>query len=299
MLLGDLEQAWRESDFIAAHGRAGPGNLWDGTPLCHNRILIRCLHGFGDTIQFIRYAAVLRQQVAEIIVESPPELVALLRRQPFIDRVMSWDEGGTFSAWDQQIEVMELPRVYRTTVATIPADVPYLFIREDDFVRSSQAIAWDTRPRIGLVWSASDWNPLRNVSLSALEPLMQIQGVSFYSFQHGKRRGDLYEAPFAREVCDTWPITSDILDTAATLLHMNLLISVDTMAAHLAGALGLPVWTLLPYQADWRWMADTDASPWYPKMRLFRQCSPGDWSTPIASIAAELRRYVDCGLLNS
>jgi len=294
MLLGELEEAWRESEGIAAEGGAAPGCLWDGQPLTGGRVLIRCLHGFGDAIQFLRYAPLLKSCGARVVVESALELTALLRAQPFIDEVISWGDGSSddYSAWDQQIEVMELPRAHRTTLGSIPNQVPYLSVPEEHRKRASRLMEPFARPRIGIVWGASDWNPLRNLPASELECLLNVRGASFHSLQHGTARKELPQLQQRYEIHDTAPLAPDILDTAAFLLQLDLLICVDTMVAHLGGALGVPVWTLLLHNSDWRWMLDGDRSPWYPTMRLFRQPKAGDWQTPMRRAAAALMQLV-------
>jgi HAMP domain-containing protein len=285
MLLGEFERAWRESDAIAQLKRGGE-RLWDGKPFDGNRVVVRCLHGFGDAIQFLRYGPALRARATRVIFEAPLELVALLRCKPFIDEVISWSDGSShgFGAWDQQIEVMELPYANRTTLHTIPASVPYLAIKQVSTVFNSP------RPKVGLVWSASNWNPSRSILLSDLDPILSIPGVTFYSFQHGEPREQLRARQDGNLIHDTSSFCRDILDTATALVQMDLLITVDTMAAHLAGALGIPVWVLLTREADWRWMTNRTDSPWYPTMRLFRQVSSGDWRSTVTAVAEEIRR---------
>ncbi len=289
MLLGKFEEAWRVSEQIAARGKPDPHALWDGRPLAGKRVMIRCLHGYGDAIQFVRYAQLIRREARSVILQTHPELVYLLRELPYVDDVISWAEDQSkTNAWDQQLEVMELPRVFRTTLPTIPAAVPYLFVGEARRKRSLAALGTARGPRVGILWRASNWNPARSLPLSTLAPVLRTPGVSFYSFQRGEGRAELADCAFAHRIHDTAPHSPDIADTAADLLHMDLLVTVDTMAAHLAGALAKRVWMLLPYHADWRWMLDRRDSPWYPTMRLFRQPAPGDWHAPINEVAREL-----------
>ncbi len=287
MLLGDFENAWRESDYIARNQVPDNQCLWDGKPFDGKRVLIRCLHGFGDAIQFIRYASLVRRVAARVIVEVPAELISLFRAQPYIDEVISWSDGSSkgYSDWDQQIEVMEFPRAFRTSVDTVPAEVPYLTVDDARVDRACELLRSYPGPNVGIVWSASDWNPLRSIPLTALQPILHNRRASFFSFQHGEQRAQLCGVQPGVEILDTAALCPDISDTAAMLMNMDLLITVDTMAAHLAGALGVAVWTLLPYQADWRWIIGRDDSPWYPTMRLFRQHSPNDWNAPVAAMA--------------
>jgi ADP-heptose:LPS heptosyltransferase len=292
MLAGDFKRAWIESDAVAASG-GNPGALWDGRPLDRGRILIRCLHGLGDAIQFVRYAALLKAAGSRIIVETHPELVSLMALMPAVDEARTWASDSIQpDEWDNQIEVMELPYAFRTTLATIPAPVPYFAIGERAMREARERLRLDKlRPRVGLVWASSGWNPARSLPIRQILPLLQCD-ASFYSFQRGPEREALHVLKMRRAVFDTAHCTSEIAGTAADLCHMDIVITVDTMIAHLAGALGRPVWVLLPFDADWRWMTDRGDSPWYPTMRLFRQSSPGEWSRVIDRIRHELQQTV-------
>ncbi|HVV45466.1 MAG TPA: hypothetical protein VHC72_09675, partial [Bryobacteraceae bacterium] len=193
--------------------------------------------------------------------------------------------------WDQQIEVTELPRAFRTAADTIPREIPYLDIPPHAVLQSRAALGEDEAPKVGLVWASSDWNPARSMTFGEMEPLLDAGDCSFFSFQRGRQRAELALLPPARMPYDTAAHSHEIADTAAALMNMDLLITVDTMAAHLAGALGRPVWTMLPWEADWRWMLDRQDTLWYPAMRLFRQPAPGDWRPVIEYVAAELRNF--------
>lgn len=282
MLLGDFERAWRESDAIARGGAPDPCRLWDGEPFDGRRVVIRCLHGYGDAIQFLRYAPMVRRLASTVIVETHPEMVALLSRLDSVDEVTTWGGGESpkRDAWDQQIEVMELPRAFRATVGTIPRHVPYLCGGREAKPRAGGPL------RVGFVWESSGWNPARSLPFDIFRELFEIPGIAFYSFQRGPAREELR----GLSVFDTATCSPGIEDTANDLMETDLLITADTMAAHLAGALGRPVWTLLPFEADWRWMLDRENSPWYPTMRLFRQSSPGDWKSVMARVCRELRK---------
>jgi hypothetical protein len=298
MLQGKFEQAWVESDTITAQGEGGTLDLWDGLPFDGKRVVVRCLHGYGDAIQFLRYARPLKSRAARVIVETHPEMVSLIERLPFADDVITWarPHGIVRSDWDQQIEVMELPRAFRTTLATIPAEVPYFDIARRSRPRLPASFSTNESrcPKIGLLWASSGWNPARSMAFDDLQPLLDLKGFSFYSFQRGSEWNQL-----RGNVFDTAPGAPDILDTAQDLLEIDLLITVDTMAAHLAGALAAPVWTLLPVHADWRWMLDRDDSPWYPTMRLFRQSAQdAGWTCVVHRVREALvRRFAPSGTL--
>lgn len=284
MLNGDFEQAWRESDAIAARGNPDPHRFWDGRPLDGRRVLIRCLHGLGDTIQFIRYAPLVRARAAHLTVEVQPTLKALLTYSRMADEVITW--GDPESAWDQQIEVVELPRVFRTLPGSVPSGVPYL--------RAPAASLYGRYRhkgliRAGLVWSASNYNRARSIPVEAIAQLLNLPGVEFYSLQAGPERFDLSGEMI--QIRQLFREGECVLATASLVGTLDLVITVDTMMAHLAGALGRPVWTLLPYRSDWRWMLDREDSPWYPTMRLIRQKKPGEWEPVISVVKRDLAAY--------
>jgi len=293
MLLGKFENAWRESDAITAAG-GHRGALWDGRPLKSARVLIRCVHGLGDTIQFVRYAKSLKAAGSEVIVETHPELAGLLSHLPFVDRVKTWaGDPVNDSEWDRQIEVMELPYAFRTTGDTIPAIVPYLEIPALAKLESRKRLRIPSnKPAIGLMWASSSWNPNRSIGARRLAPVLDFadRGAAFYSFQRGAEQADLQLLRDDRSIVDTATLSPEIAGTAADLANMDLFITVDTMAAHLAGAMGIPTWIMLPFEADWRWMIDRADTPWYPATRLYRQPRPGDWDSVIENVVEGLRR---------
>ncbi len=293
MLLGDFERAWRESDAISARGNPDRNRYWDGQDLAGRSIIIRCLHGLGDTLQFIRYASLVRRQARSLTIEAQPLLKGLLKEADLADEVITWGEPEPF--WDQQIEVIELPRVFRTTVESVPNDVPYFHLKSWKGV-----VKYDgSRPiRVGINWASSAYNPARSIRLEQMAALSTIQNVALCSLQAGPEREQLVSccAPI-QDICNE---SECLLATANTVAGMDLVITVDTMLAHLAGALARPVWTLVPYEGDWRWMLDRDDSPWYPSMRLFRQRRPGAWQPVIEAVRHELAAIVrgEAALMN-
>jgi hypothetical protein len=293
MLLGRFEEAWKESDAILARGLRDPNRLWDGLPFAGKRVMIRCLHGFGDAIQFLRYARLVRQQAVSVAVQTHPQLVSLFKGAPYIDGVTTWKDGPGLRHrdWDQQIEVMELPRAFRTTLAGIPAQTPYLYVDRQYVEGSPLAGRARRKLRVGVLWEGGEWNPARNVPFSEIMPLLTVPNVDVYSFQRGPGREELRGSGLADFIVDLSGEARDSVYFAADLMHIDLLITVDTMAAHLAGALGRPVWVLLPLEADWRWMLDRADSPWYPTMCLFRQKKEGDWRAPVTEILRELENF--------
>jgi hypothetical protein len=287
MRAGRFEQAWRISDrVLRERGRVeSPGvprhlqAIWDGSPVAGRRVLVRCYHGLGDTIQFIRYVPLLATTAAEVLVWAQPALLPLLTAIPGIARLLPLSDGhpGVQRGvdYDVDVEVMELPHVFRTTLATIPAPVPYL-----------HAEPWPMRgrrPAAGLVWRAGEWGPQRSVPFGLLAPLLQLP-VTWYVLQGAP---GISECPADVGIRAG---THDLVEAARVISSLDVLITVDSMAAHLGGALGARVWTLLAHEADWRWMEERSDSPWYPGMRLFRQPSPGAWHQVIAEVAGHLRR---------
>lgn len=287
MRRGEFAAAWTISD-AALQARAGapcwhwPRHcqyIWDGTPLADRRVLIRCYHGLGDTVQFIRYAPLVQRLAREVSVWAQPALLPLLRSAAGIDRLLPLHDGRPEVEYDVDVEIMELAHVFRSTLATLPADAPYL-----------HAVPARLRPtrarRVGLVWSAGDWDDRRSVPAHDLAPLLACGGIEFHVLQRGPAAREL---PFSAACCDTGSASVETL--ARVMRALDLVITVDSFPAHLAGALGVPTWTLLHAEPDWRWMMEREDSPWYPTMRLFRQEHAGDWRPVIARVAEELSAF--------
>lgn len=304
MRKGDFEAAWRQTDRIEhprreaeRQGRlqwAAHHLVWNGASFAGRRVLVRCEHGLGDTIQFVRYVPMIRHQARSVILKAQPDLLALLQELPGADQVINAWTTQPEPAHDVAIECMELPYAFRSTLTTLPAQAPYLAVEK---IRTAARIAVviPKRPlarcRVGLVWASSRWHTGRSLGLASLASLGDVLGVAFYSLQQGPARAELVNMPF--EIVDLSLHTQAVLKAAAAMLEMDLIIAVDTMPAHLAGALGLPVWVLLTHSADWRWMTNRTTSLWYPTMRLFRQPTPGDWDTVVAQVAEQLRLFAD------
>lgn len=283
MRRGEWALAWRVSDAVLS-ARIGvrqwhlPRHLqavWDGTSLTGRRVLLRCYHGLGDTIQFIRYAPLV--DASELTVWAQPSLIPLLRTLPGARRLLPLHDGSPDVDYDVDVEVMELPYVFRSETDTLPNAVPYLFPPKTKSVARGRDLA------VGLVWRSGDWAfEHRSIPFRLLAPLGAIPGVTLHILQRGKA---LAERPPDFGILSG---SDDILQAATIMTGLDLVISIDSMPAHLAGALGLPVWTLLASEADWRWMEAREDSPWYPTMRLYRQPSPGAWDAVITRVAAEL-----------
>jgi hypothetical protein len=297
---GDFASAWSISDRIRARttNRGDPTlprhlqQIWDGTPVEGRRVLVRCYHGLGDTIQFARYLPALRAIAREVIVWAQPTLLDLLATLPAPVTLLPLHDGAPEVAYDVDLEIMELPYVFRTTLETIPAEVPYLSppvveagAVSGTAVASRQGLSArengkTARPRIGLVWRGGDWNARRSIPFRQLAPLFAFCDAEWWSLQGDRRAGE-HHAELQ------WPNVDSIAHLATLMQQGDLVISIDSMTAHLAGALGVPVWTLLPYRADWRWFRHRSDTPWYPTMRLFRQARPGAWDGVIGEVARQ------------
>jgi hypothetical protein len=278
---GDFASAWQASDRILQRHIADPDftrprhfqSVWRGEPLTGKRVLIRCYHGLGDTIQFIRYAPLVRAIAREVVVWAQAPLLPVLRATDGIDRLLPLHDGMPDVEFDVDLEVMELPYIFRSTLETIPRQIPYLTV--------PSAVLPGRSPRVGIVWRAGDWETQRSMPFELLRPLLDVDRLTWCSLQQGRRSNEAH--PGLVDVS-----TADLYQAAMRVAAMDLVITVDSMPAHLAGAMGTRVWTLLLNDADWRWMEDRDSSPWYPTMRLFRQPRGGGWPDVIEAVRAAL-----------
>jgi Flp pilus assembly protein TadD len=282
---GEYEWRWRCDSFRAPR-RSFPQPKWDGSDLAGRTILIHAEQGFGDTIQMSRFVPTVIEKGGRVILECPQPLVRLLRNA-------TWSKGAVVvsseSAADEKIDLhlpmMSLPFALRVrSVADIPREVPYLSAVPRALEGSGL--------KVGLVWSGSpthvnDRN--RSIPLQLFAPLARAD-VKFHSLQVGEAAAEAKRAPADLNLIDMSHEIRDFADTAGIVAALDLVISVDTAVAHLAGAMGKPVWLLLPFASDWRWMLDREDSPWYPTMRLFRQQRAGDWGPVIRRAAVALDR---------
>jgi hypothetical protein len=287
MRTGDFEAAWRVNDWVLANrdpaqrdDPALPYHLrwvWDGRRFDGRDVLVRCYHGLGDTVQFCRYLAPLRARARSIALETQPALIPLLETLPGPDRLIPFRPDAPAPPSECDIEIMELAHALRLR----PNPAPYL---------ARPAPARDAQPglRVGLCWHVTTgWAPERSVPVACLRPLGCIPGVSLFSLQRGPAACDLHH-PGAPVVANPGDDSTDILDTARLILSLDLVVTIDTMVAHLAGALGVPVWLLLPADPDWRWQAGGRGSPWYANILKFQQNRPGDWDDPVQELTRDL-----------
>lgn len=297
LLLGRFDEGWREYEWrtrLAAWGiRPSSQNYWRGEPLGGKSLVVEAEQGAGDTLQFVRLLPELAARNIHVVLECQPSLRRLLENA---DGIAELREAGPPSQKDGewQASLLSLPGILGISADTIPSAVPYLKAPEKDIEAWRERLKADRGYRVGIAWSGNpqhmnDAN--RSCPLSCFAPLFEIQGASFYSLQPGGGSA-LRSEPTARRVIDLTDSIGDFADTAALLINMDLVISVDTSVAHLAGALAKPVWTLLPFAPDWRWQTQRTDSPWYPSMRLFRQHKPRSWQEPAQEAAQALAEII-------
>ncbi len=293
--MGDLLNGFAESEWRWKTNNFKPficpQPLWDGHDLSGKTILIHTEQGAGDAIQFIRYIPLVAQSDCRIILVCIPDLISLFTTIPEIERIIPPGDI-LISDFDVYIPLMSLPYIFQTTLATIPAQIPYLKVPENfsifSFIKSVKKF------KVGIVWAGSSThrdNHHRSCQFADFEPIVKTQQISFYSLQKPISSGDLAKLQ-EFNVSDLSPYLNNYSDTAHAIAQLDLVISVDTSVAHLAGALGKPVWVLLSTYPDWRWMLERVDTPWYPTMRLFRQSEPGDWKGVFNRVIVALKEYL-------
>ncbi|WP_207435421.1 glycosyltransferase family 9 protein [Sabulibacter ruber] len=286
MRRGTFEEAWKHSDAVLKERAGKPcwhwprhfQYIWDGSSLEGKRVLVRCYHGLGDTIQFIRFAPMLKAIAKEVIVWAQAPLIPLLETVEGIDRLLPLHDGTPEVEYDVDVEIMELTHIFRTTLETIPSKIPYLEVEPMPLAVDKRRLS------VGLVWKPGDWEPRRSIPFHFFAPLAELKDIQFYILQANAAENGWQEG-FGIN-----PGEFSLYDYARVIRSLDLVITVDSMPAHLAGALNVPVWTLLHHQADWRWMDHREDSPWYPTMRLFRQEQEDDWAGVIQRVKVELEK---------
>ncbi|MBI1206320.1 MAG: tetratricopeptide repeat protein [Azospirillum sp.] len=312
---GRYRDGWRllENRFALGNGnytRPFTGRQWKGTEFHGKTLLIWCEQGFGDSLQFIRYAELCKRRGGAVTVLCPRPLARILGSNRAVDAVAVSTENLAF---DAQVAAMSLPYVLASPAEparidsaklvsdpVLPAEVPYLHVDPAARAFWRPRIGEARSPRVGLVWNGCthENNPAailgssrKSLHLSQLSRLLDNPRPSFFSLQLGAAAGQIAELALTERLVDVMEGVSDFMDTAALIETLDLVISVDTAVAHLAGALGKPVWLLLRFDACWRWLRDRNDSPWYPTARLFRQPSPGDWSSVVAEVDRALEAF--------
>ncbi|HUB25741.1 MAG TPA: hypothetical protein VL992_09965, partial [Tepidisphaeraceae bacterium] len=261
------------------------GTQWDGSELAGRRILIHFEQGFGDAIQCIRYVPFIAERGGRVILAVPAEMKRLMQSVKYVEHLVTLSDP--LPSYDIHCPIMSLPLAFKTTLQTIPAESPYL--RSDpDLKRQWQSrLPNDNRLKIGLAWAGRRRpDPHRAVSPAELAPLADVTGVWFCSLQK-----PAVSPPPGVQLADFADELRDFADTAALMENLDLIITIDTSIAHLAGALGKPTWVLLKDVPDWRWLLGREDSPWYPTMRLFRQTRRGDWESPVRRVRQAIELY--------
>jgi len=308
LALGEYELGWRKYEWrwrVRMQRRPFQQPLWLGEEeLAGKTILLHAEQGFGDTLQFCRYAPLVRDRGASVLLEVQPEHFELLRDSLAGPSLTVVARGAhDLPGFDLHCPLMSLPLAFGTVLETVPAVVPYL---RADAQRSAR---WAARlegaglsgPRAGLIWAGKPHkdqtaelqrrDARRSVSLAAYRPLLDIEGIAFVSLQTGEAAAQA--AGSGTRILDPSGELHTFADTAALIANLDLVISVDTAVAHLAGGLGKPLWLLSRFDGCWRWLLDREDSPWYPTMRIFRQLAQGAWTPVIERVAAELRRFAE------
>jgi hypothetical protein len=296
LTLGRMPEGWREYEWGLRTGKRAAGSPdsvpWDGSFLNGKTVLVQAEQGYGDTIQFVRYLPLVRERVGRVVLECQKGLGRLLQGCRGADRVVERPSQSQLDETpDAQVSLLSLPGLFGTTLNTVPAEVPYL--RPEPGLREKwrQRLTGRRDLRVGLVWAGSPkhaGDASRSCSLRQFAPLARVNGVTFFSLQKGPAAEQAKAPPARMRIDDLAPDLGDFAETAAALAHLDLVISADTAVAHLAGAMARPVWTLVPFVPDWRWLLHRTDSPWYPSMRLFRQSVAGDWESVLVAVAESL-----------
>jgi len=299
LLRGELLRGWKGHEArLRIPGLIGPRRhftqpLWDGRAFPGRTLLLHYEQGLGDTLMFVRYAAMAKALGGRVVLEVQPALADLVGTCPGVDEVVA--HGAPLPPFDLQAPLMSLPWIFRTELSSIPRQIPYLSVPERvgsrkllaDLIVLAKA---QGRRRVGVVWAGNPSHRRdreRSLPAEALAPLGELPEVAWFSFQLGRP-----EVPPLPGLVSLAPLLGDFSDTACALSGMDLVITVDTALAHLAGAMGIPTLLLLPFTPDWRWMLDRADSPWYPSLRLYRQEQPGDWEPVIQRLVRDLPGYL-------
>jgi tetratricopeptide (TPR) repeat protein len=293
LLTGDFQRGWPEYEWRWKTKQCPPRDFlqarWAGLPLKGRTILLHAEQGLGDTIQFIRYAPLVKQAGARVLVECQKPLVRLLAGCPGVDELIG--RGDDLPPFDTYASLLSLPGVFRTSLETIPAGVPYLFADPGLIGHWRQELGGITGFKTGIAWQGSPTHQNdrdRSIPASCFEPLARCSGLRLLSLQKAAGVEQLQALAGRFPVTELGSRLDDFMDTAAVIMNLDLVITCDTAVAHLAGALGAAVWVALPFVPDWRWLLDRSDSPWYPTMRLFRQRERGNWQGVFEAIQEAL-----------
>lgn len=304
LVTGDWARGWadyeaRFSPLVTPPREPLPGPRWQGEPLDGKTLLVMSEQGFGDHLQFVRYATMLTAQGARVVVECPAAVERLLAG---VDGVAATAiRGKPLPPYDYHIPLLSIPGVVGTVEETIPVAIPYLRAPDEapaqaDAIRAR--IGGPDALRVGVVWAGSPTHRndrRRSIGVGLLKYVLELPGTRFVSLQKGAGSEQLQlldDATRAR-LAEVGPLCDDFSDTAWAIAQLDLVLTVDTSVAHLAGAMGKPVWMIVPVDPDWRWLRERADSPWYPTMRIFRQPAHGDWGSVVLALRAALAEAVE------
>jgi Tfp pilus assembly protein PilF len=295
--MGDFERGWEAYEWrLKCPDYSIPPfrkPFWEGEPLEGRTILLHADHGFGDSIQFIRYAETVKARGGHLIVQCQRSLARLLLSCPAIDHVIT--ESAALPEFDCYAPLMSLPRIFDTRLSSVPADVPYLSPDRALRERWARELEQWKGFRVGIAWQGNPRHRRdrqRSFRLARFEPLVGISSAPFFSLQKGAGAEQIDEHGGRVPVIDLGGRCADFMDSAAAIQNLDLVITCDSAVAHLAGALGIPTWLAIGFAPDWRWLTTRDDNPWYPSMRLFRQRTWGDWDEVFTRIAAALTEAI-------
>jgi tetratricopeptide (TPR) repeat protein len=298
LLRGNYEDGWRGYE---ARGKIKgivqkviPGPMWDGSDLAGKRIVVHYDQGLGDTLQFVRFVPQIKSRRGHVILYCQDSLRRLLQGQCEVDQVI--DSEQSLPQYDLRVPISSLPYLLKTTLATIPAQVPYLTPDPALVEHWRQRLQGDSRLKVGLAWAGNPnrmGDRERSMQLQTLAPLAQVPNARFFSLQKGPAAAQAIAPPPGMDLVDWSEQLTDFADTAALVANLDLIITVDTAAAHLAGALARPTWVMLQLSPDWRWLLDRTDSPWYPTATLFRQPAFGAWDQVVKKLPHSLAALCD------
>jgi hypothetical protein len=270
--------------------------MWAGEHLQNKAILLHCEQGLGDNIQFVRYASEVKDRVGRVLLSCPSSLSRLFDTVAGIDEV--YPDGVGLPAFDVHVPLMSLPLMFHTTLDNIPKAIPYISAAQDGISLWADRLRPFRGLKVGLVWSGNSQygnralhyavDQRRNMRLEQFAPLSVVPDVHFFSLQKGVGSEQAKDPPNGLKFSNFMDQVGDFADTAALIANLDLVISVDTSVAHLAAAMGVPVWILSRYDGCWRWLWNRQDSPWYPTVRLFRQPQMGDWQSVIKNVCSRL-----------
>jgi Tfp pilus assembly protein PilF len=294
LLKGDLANAWPDFEYrsrlFGVSQRHAELPRWDGSALEGKTILLHAEQGLGDTLQLVRYAREVKKRGGSVVLECAPILTCLLDGVAGIDQIVA--RGAASPTVDVQAPLMSLPGIFSTTLATIPTSIPYLRASPDLVQKWRKGLEPLGGFKVGIAWQGNPKHAAdryRSLPLTRLEPLARVEEVRLVSLQKGIGSE---QASAGFPILDLSDGLHTFMDTAAVVMNLDLVITIDSAVAHLAGALGVPVWTLLHFVPDWRWLLERPDSPWYPTMRLFRQARQGDWGEVVQRAADALRSLI-------